>query len=381
MDSEECHTTTTRSSEEGEEEAPVEEHDVYHLVYQLRKENAALRLELEAFERKILELQGQAKQKPDTDSRNQEQLILLNVGGKYFSTLRSTLCRFEGTFLEALGSGRHDASVTKDASGCYFIDRDPTYFGLVLSFLRDQSLRIEPLVRATNRRLGAPPPPSLASRADGKEHADGMETEDNEGLEETCVLLRELDYYGLINYVLPRQVEVELAQWSSDFADVFSVERYHLKAAQLWVDHFKKETNMAENYYRKAIELDLADEQIGEEDKQALYSRAVKCYHKAASLGHVSALFNLAVCYMEGDGVTADSAKAVRFLITAAEAGHKQSQYQLALCYKQGKGTASDKREAIRWFRKAAAQGHTVAQAFLQDTTWQMNPHNFCAWE
>jgi len=123
--------------------------------------------------------------------------------------------------------------------------RDPTYFGLVLSFLRDQSLRIEPLVRATNRRLGAPPPPSLASRADGKEHADGMETEDNEGLEETCVLLRELDYYGLINYVLPRQVEVELAQWSSDFADVFSVERYNLKAAQLWVDHFKKETNMA----------------------------------------------------------------------------------------------------------------------------------------
>jgi len=43
-----------------------------------------------------------------------------------------------------------------------------------------------------------------------------------------------------------------------------------------------------ENYYRKAIELDLADEQIGEEDKQALYSRAVKCYHKAASLGELA---------------------------------------------------------------------------------------------
>jgi TPR repeat protein len=107
--------------------------------------------------------------------------------------------------------------------------------------------------------------------------------------------------------------------------------------------------------------------------------------------GHVSALFNLAVCYMDGDGVPANAAKAVRFLLKAAEAGHKQSQYQvlisrtelqflfqdcrhthttphaqLALCYKQGKGVGSDKREAVYWFRKAAVQGHTVAQAFLQ---------------
>ena len=47
--------------------------------------------------------------------------------------------------------------------------------------------------------------------------------------------------------------------------------------------------------------------------------------------GHVSALFNLAVCYMDGDGVPANAAKAVRFLLKAAEAGHKQSQYQVLI--------------------------------------------------
>jgi hypothetical protein len=57
--------------------------------------------------------------------------------------------------------------------------------------------------------------------------------------------VRELDYYGLLNYVLPRQVEAELKQWSTDFADVFSIERYHHKVAQLWVDQLGKDADIA----------------------------------------------------------------------------------------------------------------------------------------
>jgi hypothetical protein len=63
--------------------------------------------------------------------------------------------------------------------------------------------------------------------------------------EETVALVRELDYYGLLNYVLPRQVEAELKQWSTDFADVFSIERYHHKVAQLWVAQLGKEADIA----------------------------------------------------------------------------------------------------------------------------------------
>lgn len=349
---------------------------------QLRRENAALKAQLEAFERKFVELQGGAV----AATEGADDIIMLNVGGKHFSSLRSTLCRFEGTFLEALVSGRHGSASTKDSLGCYFIDRDSTHFALVLSFLRDQSFQIKPPAIAGSKRVSNAAPSTTSTSSAGA-HTTSTTPEEDRTQEETVALVRELDYYGLLNYVLPRQVEAELKQWSTDFADIFSIERYHHKVAQLWVDQLGKDADIADSYYRKAIDLDLG---TGEEamdgdgsapSKQARYSQAVKYYHKAASLGHVSALFNLAVCYMDGDGVPANAAKAVRFLLKAAEAGHKQSQYQLALCYKQGKGVGSDKREAVYWFRKAAVQGHTVAQAFLQDTTWQLNQQNLCAWE
>lgn len=62
-------------------------------------------------------------------------VVRLNVGGQIFCTRRSTLTRFEGTYLNAIGSGRFDDEV--DADGCIFLDRDPKYFQQILNFLRD----------------------------------------------------------------------------------------------------------------------------------------------------------------------------------------------------------------------------------------------------
>jgi hypothetical protein len=61
----------------------------YQLVGQLRRENAALKAQLEAFERKFVELQGGAV----ASTEGADDIIMLNVGGKHFSSLRSTLCR------------------------------------------------------------------------------------------------------------------------------------------------------------------------------------------------------------------------------------------------------------------------------------------------
>nr|XP_033778595.1 BTB/POZ domain-containing protein KCTD7 [Geotrypetes seraphini] len=61
-------------------------------------------------------------------------VVTLNVGGKIFTTSLSTLRRYEDTMLAAMFSGRH--SIPTDAEGRYFIDRDGTYFGDVLNFLR-----------------------------------------------------------------------------------------------------------------------------------------------------------------------------------------------------------------------------------------------------
>lgn len=66
-----------------------------------------------------------------------EEIIRLNVGGVLFTTLRSTLCSVPGSMLEAMFSGRFGSPSTRDETGAYFLDRDPTYFSFVLSYLRD----------------------------------------------------------------------------------------------------------------------------------------------------------------------------------------------------------------------------------------------------
>ncbi|XP_018588059.2 BTB/POZ domain-containing protein KCTD7-like [Scleropages formosus] len=86
-----------------------------------------------------------AKEDPDTRGdatadRRQEfpEVISLNVGGTHFTTCLSTLRRFEDTMLAAMFSGRHYLPL--DAEGRFFIDRDGTYFGDILNFLRSGEL-------------------------------------------------------------------------------------------------------------------------------------------------------------------------------------------------------------------------------------------------
>jgi hypothetical protein len=63
--------------------------------------------------------------------------ITLDVGGRVFSTSKETLMRFEGSyFYEMLNSG----NFLPGPDGSYFIDRDPTHFGLIMLFLRTGEL-------------------------------------------------------------------------------------------------------------------------------------------------------------------------------------------------------------------------------------------------
>lgn len=63
--------------------------------------------------------------------------VKLDVGGFKFTTSRATLCRFPGTFLEGMFSGRHEYPTEIDEEdGSYFIDRDGRHFHHVLNFLR-----------------------------------------------------------------------------------------------------------------------------------------------------------------------------------------------------------------------------------------------------
>jgi len=68
--------------------------------------------------------------------RIEEEMIELNVGGKYFTTYKSTLLSqmTEGSMLSAMFSGRFP--LKKDTTGRYFIDRPSEPFEWILDTLR-----------------------------------------------------------------------------------------------------------------------------------------------------------------------------------------------------------------------------------------------------
>jgi len=67
--------------------------------------------------------------------------IILNVGGRLFTTSLSTLRSINGTFFEKMF--RKGANTTISANGTYFIDRDPSTFGYILDYLRSGDLLVE----------------------------------------------------------------------------------------------------------------------------------------------------------------------------------------------------------------------------------------------
>ncbi|XP_062886940.1 BTB/POZ domain-containing protein KCTD2-like [Mobula hypostoma] len=68
--------------------------------------------------------------------------VRLNVGGTYFISTKQTLCRDPKSFLCRLCQEDPDLDSDKDETGAYLIDRDPSYFGPILNYLRHGKLII-----------------------------------------------------------------------------------------------------------------------------------------------------------------------------------------------------------------------------------------------
>merc|ERR1712060_415954 len=69
-----------------------------------------------------------------------EDPIVLNVGGKYFTTSLATLRSNTGTMLEEMF--KKNTSTTCSADGSFFIDRDPSTFRYVLEYLRNDDMLV-----------------------------------------------------------------------------------------------------------------------------------------------------------------------------------------------------------------------------------------------
>ena len=62
-------------------------------------------------------------------------IVILNVGGKVFTTTKETLLSEQDSLLAQMLDGRSLTAV-RDENGAYFIDRDPDTFSAVLEFFR-----------------------------------------------------------------------------------------------------------------------------------------------------------------------------------------------------------------------------------------------------
>jgi TPR repeat protein len=95
------------------------------------------------------------------------------------------------------------------------------------------------------------------------------------------------------------------------------------------------------------------------------YARAREACVTTAEAGNSQARYLLGRMYEEGDGVTKDSATAVKWYRLAAESGHATSQRRLAGAYYKGLGVQKDDAQALRWLQRAANNGDSRAQKQL----------------
>lgn len=80
-------------------------------------------------------------------------------------------------------------------------------------------------------------------------------------------------------------------------------------------------------------------------------------------------MYNLAVHYQRGEGVAQDLTVGFDYFLQAANADFAPAMHQVALCYIDGKGVSKSTDEAKLWLQKAAQKDHEPATELLNKLT------------
>ena len=112
---------------------------------------------------------------------------------------------------------------------------------------------------------------------------------------------------------------------------------------------------------RCSLDIDVDD------DIENIAEEAFKLYNQAAGKGVAKALYSLAECYSNGNGVEKDEKAAFSLYKNAAENGVSKAQYELAECYYNGNGVEKNIERALDWYSLAAAQGNPEAKYKIFD--------------
>lgn len=95
--------------------------------------------------------------------------------------------------------------------------------------------------------------------------------------------------------------------------------------------------------------------------------RAFGWFEKSAAQGNAEAIYQLSVCYFNGNGTPIYEQKAYELLQRAADMGLLEAQYDLGMMYLNpksvdGKPLPQDSVRAVEWLTKAAEQDDSFAQ-------------------
>ena len=95
------------------------------------------------------------------------------------------------------------------------------------------------------------------------------------------------------------------------------------------------------------------------------YVQAAALYRRAADQRHVGAMFKLALCFRDGRGVRESPTDAVQWYLRAAEDGHIAAMNNLAYSFEKGRGVAQNWQQALHWYRRAAEAGNVDSMSNL----------------
>ena len=117
----------------------------------------------------------------------------------------------------------------------------------------------------------------------------------------------------------------------------------------------------AEALYTKGCRLQRGDGVV--RDPEA----AVRCYQKAAAVGHPGARLALARCQQLEDGMPWDIPAAIQTYRSLADAGYGPAMRALADCYRKGIGVESDPFQALRLYTQAVQADDLLAVEAIKD--------------
>lgn len=101
-------------------------------------------------------------------------------------------------------------------------------------------------------------------------------------------------------------------------------------------------------------------------DEEPDYVGAAKWFLQAAEKGHARAQLELAMLYLQGDGVEKNLRAGIKWLKSAADQGVAEAQHELGERYASGEGVPfCSPKKAVKLYRQAAKQGYTPAMVSL----------------